>query len=101
MLMALLCIGWCNMEKRLYYVSYGCWQQSEDLIISAESLENAQNWAYQEAKDLWESWNSDDYENWEEEVDARENEIEYSAEPYDPNNPDHIIAYDEDGVFEI
>ena len=89
------------MEKNLYYVYYGCWEQSEDLIISAESLEAAQNWAYQEAKDLWESWHLDDYEDWAEAADARENEIEYNAEPYDPKNPDHIVAYDEDGVFEI
>lgn len=89
------------MEKKLYYVHYSCWEQSEDLIISAKSLEAAEDWAYQEAKELWESWHSDDYDNWEEEVDARESEIDYGAELYDPSNADHIVAYDEDGVFEI
>ena len=89
------------MEKQLYFVYYSCWEQSEDLIIKAKSLEEAEEWAYRQAVELWESWNSDDYDNWEEEVDAREFEIGYIAEPYDPSNADHIIAYDEDGVFEI
>ena len=89
------------MEKQLYFVYYNCWQQDEDLIVEAKSLEAAEQWAYQQAVELWESWNSGEYENWEEEVDAREFEIGYGAEPYDPANADHIIAYDEDGVFEI
>ena len=99
--MALLYIGWCNMEKQLYFAHYGCWEQSEDLIIEAKSLEEAETWVYRQAVELWESWNSDDYDDWEEEVNARENEIQYGAEPYDPANTDHIIAYDEDGIFEI
>ena len=89
------------MEKQLYFVYYGCWHQQEDLIVKAKSLEAAEQWAYFQAVELWESWNSDEYEDWEEEVDARESEIDYGAEPYDPTDADHIVAFDEDGVFEI
>lgn len=89
------------MEKRLYFVYYGCWHQQEDLIVKAKSLESAEQWAYYQAVELWESWNSGEYENWDEEVDARESEIDYGAEPYDPAKADHIIAFDEDGIFEI
>lgn len=89
------------MEKQLFYAYYSCHQQSEDLIIKAKSLEEAEGWAYRQAVELWESWNSDDYDDWEEEVDAREFEIDYGAEPYDSAKADHIIAYDEDSIFEI
>lgn len=88
-------------EKRLYYVFYGCWYQHEELIVQAESLEKAEQWAYQQAVDLWESWNSDVYDSWEEEIDARESEIEYSAEPYDSNKDDHIIVFEDNEIFEI
>jgi hypothetical protein len=88
-------------EKRLYYVYYGCWYQNEELIALAESLKKAEQWAYQQAVELWESWNSDEYEDWEEEVDARESEIQYGAEPYNSTKDDHISAFEDNEIFEI
>lgn len=89
------------MEKQLYYAYYGCWHQQEELIVCAESLKKAEQWAYQQAVELWESWNSDEYDNWEEEVDARESEIQYGAEPYNSSKDDHIIAFEDNEIFEI
>ena len=87
--------------KNLYYVYYGCWQQHEELIVLAKSLKDAEQWAYLQAVELWESWNSDEYENWDEEVDARESEIQYGAKPYNSSKDDHINALEFNEIFEI
>ena len=89
------------MEKKLYYVYYDCWYQNNELIVQAESLEQAEQWAYQQAVELWESWNSDEYDDWEEEVDARESEIRYGAEPYNSSKDVHIVVFKDDEIFEI
>ena len=88
-------------EKRLYYVYYGCWQQHEELIVCAENLEKAEQWAYYQAVELWESWSSGEYENWDDEVDARESEIQYGAEPYNSSKDDHMTAFENNEIFEI
>ena len=88
-------------EKQLYYAYYGCWQQQEELIVKAESLERAEAWAYFQAVELWESWNSGEYDSWDEEVDARESEIHYGAEPYNSSKDDHINTFEANEIFEI
>ena len=87
--------------KNLYYVYYGCWHQQEELIVFAKSLKDAEQWAYFQAVELWESWNSGEYDNWDEEVDARESEIQYGAEPYNSSKDDHINAFEANEIFEI
>ena len=103
----------------LFYIKYGCSVNHEQLIVEAETLERAEEYAEGAAQDCYYSYDcnflSDEeyiyYEEegmTEEEIDESEymdmmNDIDWVVEPYDEFNEDHIEAMKEqDGVpFEV
>lgn len=100
--------------KNLYLIEYGCSICSEHLVVSADNEECANDFAYQEAQNIYYSYecngvDPDDYPGATEEelneIDQEEMEqdIHYYAEPYNPNNEDHQMWMREQGgkSFEI
>lgn len=86
--------------SKLYLIEYGCSICTEHLVVSADSIEHANEFAYQEAQSVYYSYgcngvDPDDYPGaTEEELNEIDNEemeqdIRYYAELYDPNNADH------------
>ena len=86
--------------SKLYLIEYGCSICSEHLVVSADDEERANDFAYQEAQNVYYSYecngvDPDDYPGATEvelnEIDTQEMEqdIHYCVEPYDPNNEDH------------
>lgn len=86
--------------SKLYLIEYGCSICTEHLVVSADSIGRANEFAYQEAQSVYYSYecngvDPDDYPGaTEEELNEIDNEemeqdIHYLAEPYNPNDEDH------------
>lgn len=86
--------------KNLYLIEYGCSICTEHLVVSADSIEHANEYAYQEAQSVYYSYgcnevDPDDYPGATEEElceidnEEMEQDIHYFAEPYNPNNEEH------------
>ena len=92
--------------KNLYLIEYGCSICSEHLVILADSLEDANEYAYHEAQNVYYSYdsnypNEEDCEGMDEDDIAEmmqedmEQDIHYCAKLYDPNNKDHQAYMEE------
>lgn len=92
----------------LFYIEYGCSICTEHLIVEAKSLGAAHEYAYQEAQDVYYSYDcnypdAEDCEEMDEDEIAEmmqqdmEQDIQYFAEVYDPNNEDHVMTMHEQG----
>ena len=96
------------------YVKYGCSECHETLIVEAESFERADEFAESAAQDVYYSYDcnypsEEDYDLYEEEgltedeISEQEymdmlNNIEWTVEPFDENNEEHLEALHECGV---
>ena len=89
--------------KNLYLIEYGCSICSEHLVVLAESEERANEFAYQEAQNVYWSYDcnypdEEDCEDMSEEEIAEmmhqdmEQDIQYFAEIYDAENEDHAMT---------
>lgn len=89
--------------KNLYLIEYGCSICSEHLVVLADSLDDANEYAYLEAQNVYYSYDSnypdaEDCEGMDEDDVAEmmqedmEQDIHYLAVPYDPNNEDHAMT---------
>lgn len=87
----------------LFYIEYGCSICTEHLIVLANSLEAANEFAYAEAQNVYYSYdcNYPDEEECEgmteDEIaemshEDMEQDIQYLAVVYDPNNEDHMTT---------
>lgn len=87
----------------LFYIEYGCSQCIEHLIVEAKDMGAAHEYAYQSAQEEYYSYDCnypdvDDCEGMDEEEIAEmmqqdmEQDIQYFAEIYDPENEDHIMT---------
>lgn len=98
----------------LYYIEYGRSISSEHLIVSANSQEDAEYYAYTSAQDVWHSYESNeiDFEDYpdateeelfENECEEMELDIHYCAEPFDPENEEHneVLKEQNNKPFEI
>lgn len=109
----------------LFYVTYGVNGCSDNyLIIDAEDEEAANNWAYQEAINEYESYEglhgirsysdicaedfiedemtNEDYDEAEEIYqEEKENAISYGVTPFNDNIAEHTDALEEMGVYKI
>lgn len=103
----------------LFYIKYGCSVNHEQLIIEAETVERAEEYAESAAQDCYYSYDcnypsDEDYAYYEEEGmtedEISENEymnmmsdIDWVVEPYDEFNEYHIEAIEEQGgvPFEV
>lgn len=96
----------------LYYIEYGCSQNTEALIVDAKSKDEALDYAYEQARYEFDSYDQtatigeyeeygtdEEYSNAYEE--ALENDIFYSAEKYDETNEIHEMIFNEYGVYEL
>lgn len=92
--------------ENLYYLEYGCSICTEHLIVLAKSLDEANEFAYQEAQNVYYSYDynypaNEDCEDMDEDDIAEmmqeemECNISYSAVPYDPKNEDHVAVFTE------
>ena len=86
--------------KNLYLIEYGCSICSEHLVVLADSIEDANEYAYLEAQNIYYSYDSnypdeEDCEGMDEDDIAEmmqedmEQDIQYFAEVYDAENEDH------------
>lgn len=100
--------------SKLYLIEYGCSICTEHLVVSADSIERANEFAYQEAQSVYYSYecngvDPDDYPGATEEElceidnEEMEQDIHYLAELYDPNDEDHqsYIRDQDNKPFEI
>lgn len=89
--------------KNLYYIEYGCSICAEHLIVSAKDIGTAYEYAYQEAQNLYYSYDcnypdEEDCEGMTEDEIAEmahedmEQDIQYLAVEYDENNEDHAMT---------
>ena len=98
----------------LFYINYGCTECTEQLIVSANSLQEAENYARIEAEDTYYSYDCNYLDRYEYEeltddefadmeFEYMNSDIFYFAEKYDKNNPIHIDVFEEQkGIpFEI
>ena len=87
----------------LFYIEYGCSICTEHLIIEAKDLGAAHEFAYQEAQNVYYSYDSnypdeEDCEGMDEDEIAEmmqqdmEQDIQYFAEIYDAENEDHAMT---------
>ena len=92
----------------LFYIEYGCSICLEHLIVEAKDMGTANEYAYLEAQNVYYSYDSnypdeEDCEGLDEDEIAEmmqqdmEQDIQYLAEPYDPENEDHIETMREQG----
>jgi hypothetical protein len=96
--------------KNLYLIEYGCSICSEHLVVLADSLEDANEYAYLEAQNIYYSYDCnypdvEDYEDYEDDMSEddiaelmqqdMEQDIHYYAVEYDPENEDHQMTFDE------
>lgn len=86
----------------LYYIEYGCSISSEHLIVSANSQEDAEYYAYTSAQDVWHSYESNEID-FEIECEEMELDIHYCAEPFDPENEEHseVLKEQNNKPFEV
>lgn len=89
--------------SNLYYIEYGCSICTEHLIVLANSIGDANDYAYAEAQNVYYSYDSnypdeEDCEGMTEDETAQmmwedmEQDIHYLAVEYDPNNEDHVMT---------
>ena len=87
----------------LFYIEYGCSICMEHLIVEAKNEEAANEYAYLEAQNVYYSYDSnypdeEDCEGMDEDDIAEmmrqdmEQDIQYLAVPYDPNNEEHAMV---------
>lgn len=87
----------------LFYIEYGCSICTEHLIVEAKDEDAANEYAYLSAQDLY--WSYDQncfYEEDFEDIDENDiaemmeqdmlQDIQYFAEPYNPENEDHATT---------
>ena len=79
-----------------FYVKYGCSECHETLIVEAESFERADEFAEGAAQDVYYSYDCN-YPSEQEYMDILNN-IEWTVEPFDENNEEHMEALHECGV---
>ena len=98
----------------LFYIKYGCSVSHESLIVNADDYDVADRYAEQSAQDVYYSYDcnypsEEDYDLYEEEgltedeISEQEymdmlNNIEWTVEPFDENNEEHMEALHECGV---
>ena len=99
----------------LFYIKYGCSVNHEQLIVEAETLERAEEYAEGAAQDCYYSYDcnypsDEDYAYYEEEEGLTEDEIseqeymdmlsniEWTVESFDENNEEHLEALHDCGV---
>ena len=108
----------------LYYINYSCGCGENDEVVSASSLEVAEEYAYQRAIEEYESYEGlhgirgisdiiaedfieeemteEDYDEAEEIYqEEKENTISYGVIPFDDNITEHTDTLEEMGVYEI
>jgi hypothetical protein len=89
--------------KNLYLIEYGCSICSEHLIVLADSLEDANEYAYLEAQNVYYSYdsnypNAEDCEGMDEDDIAEmmqedmEQDIHYLAVVYNPEDEEHVMV---------
>ena len=92
----------------LFYIEYGCSICTEHLIVEAKDMGTANEYAYQEAQNVYYSYDSnypdeEDCEGMDEDAIAEmmqqdmEQDIQYFAEVYNPDNEDHAMTMREQG----
>lgn len=97
----------------LFYIKYGCSVGHESLIVNADDFDAADRYAEQAAQDCYYSYDcnylsDEDYDLYEEdglteeEISEQEymdmlNDIDWTAEPYDEKNEEHIETMAEQG----
>lgn len=98
----------------LFYTKYGCSISHECLVVESDSYERANDWAEASAQDVYYSYDcnymsEDEYDEYtEEELSEMEyqdmlNDIDWTVEPFDKDNEEHMDAWNEQGAkpFEI
>ena len=89
--------------KNLYLIEYGCSICSEHLVVLANSLEDANEYAYLEAQNVYYSYDNnypdeEDCEGMDEDDIAEmmqedmEQDIHYLAVIYDPEDEEHVMV---------
>lgn len=89
--------------KNLYLIEYGCSICSEHLVVLADSLEDANEYAYLEAQNVYYSYDSnypdaEDCEGMDEDDIAEmmqedmEQNIHYLAVIYNPEDEEHVMV---------
>ena len=89
--------------KNLYLIEYGCSICSEHLVVLADSLEDANEYAYLEAQNVYYSYDSnypdaEDCEGMDEDDIAEmmqedmEQDIHYFAVIYNPEDEEHVTV---------
>lgn len=89
--------------KNLYLIEYGCSICSEHLVVLANSLEEANEYAYLEAQNVYYSYDSnypdtEDCEGMDEDDIAEmmqedmEQDIHYLAVVYNPEDEEHVMV---------
>ena len=89
--------------KNLYLIEYGCSICSEHLVVLADSLEDANEYAYLEAQNIYYSYDSnypdaEDCEGMDEDDIAEmmqenmEQDIHYLAVEYNPEDEEHVMV---------
>ena len=89
--------------KNLYLIEYGCSICSEHLVVLADSLEDANEYAYLEAQNVYYSYDSnypdaEDCEGMDEDDIAEmmqedmEQDIHYLAVIYNPEDEEHVMV---------
>ena len=89
--------------KNLYLIEYGCSICSEHLVVLADSLEDANEYAYLEAQNIYYSYDSnyldeEDCEGMDEDDIAEmmqedmEQDIHYLAVAYNPEDEEHVMV---------
>ena len=94
--------------KNLYLIEYGCSICSEHLVVLADSIEDANEYAYLEAQNVYYSYDSnypdeEDCEGMDEDEIAEmmhqdmEQDIQYYAVEYDPEDEEHVMVMQDQG----
>ena len=97
----------------LFYIKYGCSVGHESLIVNADDFDAADRYAEQAAEDCYYSYDcnypsDEDYDRYEEdglteeEISEQEymdmlNDIDWTVEPYDEKNEEHVDTMAEQG----
>ena len=94
--------------KNLYYIEYGCSICTEHLIVGAKDMDAAYEYAYQEAQSIYYSYDynypdEEDCEGMDEDEIAEmmhqdmEQDIQYYAVEYDPEDEEHFMVMQDQG----
>ena len=95
--------------KNLYLIEYGCSICSEHLVVLAQSIDDAQEFAYLEAQNVYYSYdcNYPDAEYFEDDMSEddmaevmqqdMEQDIHYYAVEYDPEDEEHLMVMNDQG----